>query len=96
MFNFIPGYGKTIRDAIVDHPDVSVIGFTGSKATGLRIIEPAAKVHAGQRSVKKIIYEMGGKNAIIVDDDADLDEVVPQVLYSVFEYQGKSAPRVLD
>ncbi|PJA43564.1 MAG: L-glutamate gamma-semialdehyde dehydrogenase, partial [Verrucomicrobia bacterium CG_4_9_14_3_um_filter_43_20] len=89
VFNFVPGYGKSIGDAIVDHPDVSLIGFTGSKATGLRIIERAAKVYPGQKGIKKVICEMGGKNAIIVDDDADLDEVVPQVLYSAFGYQGQ-------
>ena len=56
---------------------------------GLRIIERAAKVHPGQANVKKIISEMGGKNAIIIDDDADLDEAVPHVLYSAFGFQGQ-------
>ncbi|GAC1466433.1 MAG: L-glutamate gamma-semialdehyde dehydrogenase [Desulfuromonadaceae bacterium] len=89
VFNYIPGKGSTIGDFMVDHPDVSLIAFTGSVEVGLRIIERAAKVHPGQVNVKKIISEMGGKNAIIVDDDADLDEAVPHVLYSAFAFQGQ-------
>jgi RHH-type proline utilization regulon transcriptional repressor/proline dehydrogenase/delta 1-pyrroline-5-carboxylate dehydrogenase len=89
VFNFIPGKGSVIGDFMVDHPDISLIAFTGSVETGLRIIERAAKVHPGQINVKKIISEMGGKNAIIIDDDADLDEAVPHVLYSAFAFQGQ-------
>ena len=78
-----------IGDFLVDHPDISLIAFTGSLEVGLRIIERAAKVHPGQTNVKKVICEMGGKNAIIIDDDADLDEAVPQVLDSAFGFQGQ-------
>lgn len=89
VFNYIPGKGSVIGDYMVDHPDVSLIAFTGSVETGLRIIDRAAKVYPGQTNVKKIISEMGGKNAIIIDDDADLDEAVPHVLYSAFGFQGQ-------
>ena len=89
VFNYVPGKGSVIGDFLVDHPDISLIAFTGSVEVGLRIIERAAKVHPGQANVKKIISEMGGKNAIIIDDDADLDEAVPHVLYSAFAFQGQ-------
>jgi RHH-type proline utilization regulon transcriptional repressor/proline dehydrogenase/delta 1-pyrroline-5-carboxylate dehydrogenase len=89
VFNYTPGRGSVMGDYLVDHPDVSLIAFTGSMETGLRIIERAARVHPGQVNVKKVICEMGGKNAIIIDDDADLDEAVPHVLYSAFGFQGQ-------
>ncbi len=89
VFNYTPGRGSVMGDYLVDHPEVSLIAFTGSMETGLRIIERAATVHPGQANVKKIICEMGGKNAIIIDDDADLDEAVPHVLYSAFGFQGQ-------
>ncbi|BEH11928.1 MULTISPECIES: L-glutamate gamma-semialdehyde dehydrogenase [Geobacter] len=89
VFNFTPGRGSVMGDYLVDHPDISLIAFTGSMETGLRIIERAAKVYPGQANVKKIISEMGGKNAVIIDDDADLDEAVPHVLYSAFGFQGQ-------
>ncbi|MBT1072942.1 L-glutamate gamma-semialdehyde dehydrogenase [Pelotalea chapellei] len=89
VFNFVPGRGSVMGDFLVDHPDISLIAFTGSMEVGLRIVERAAKVHPGQPNVKKIISEMGGKNAVIIDDDADLDEAVPHVLYSAFGFQGQ-------
>ncbi len=89
VFNYIPGCSSTMGDYLVDHPDVSLIAFTGSVETGSRIIERAARVHPGQANVKKVIAEMGGKNAIIIDDDADLDEAVPHVLSSAFGFQGQ-------
>lgn len=89
VFNYAPGRGSIMGDYLVDHPDVSLIAFTGSMEIGLRIIERAAKVQPGQAYVKKIVCEMGGKNAIIIDDDADLDEAVPHVLYSAFGFQGQ-------
>jgi len=89
VFNYTPGRGSVMGDFLVDSPDVSLIAFTGSMEIGLRIINRAAKVHPGQANVKKIVCEMGGKNAIIVDDDADLDEAVPHVLYSAFGFQGQ-------
>ena len=89
VFNYIPGRGRVMGDYLVEHPDISVIGFTGSMETGLRILEKAARVHPGQPNVKKVVCEMGGKNAIIVDDDADLDEAIPAILYSAFGFQGQ-------
>jgi len=89
VFNYTPGRGSVMGDFLVDSPDVSLIAFTGSMEIGLRIIERAAKVHPGQANVKKIVCEMGGKNAIIIDDDSDLDEAVPHVLYSAFGFQGQ-------
>lgn len=89
VFNYTPGRGSVMGDFLVDSPDVSLIAFTGSMEIGLRIIDRAAKVHQGQENVKKIVCEMGGKNAIIIDDDADLDEAVPHVLYSAFGFQGQ-------
>ncbi|WP_298437021.1 L-glutamate gamma-semialdehyde dehydrogenase [Geobacter sp.] len=89
VFNYIPGRSSVMGDYLVDHPDVSLIAFTGSMETGLRIIERAARVHPGQGNVKRVVCEMGGKNAIIIDDDADLDEAVPHVLYSAFGFQGQ-------
>ena len=89
VFNYLPGRGSVIGDRLVDSPLVSLIGFTGSLETGQRILERAARVHPGQANVKRMICEMGGKNAIIVDDDADLDEAVPAVMASAFGYQGQ-------
>jgi len=89
VFNYIPGNSSVMGDFLVDHPDIALIAFTGSLEVGLRIVERAAVVHPGQAHVKRVIAEMGGKNAIIVDDDADLDEAVPQVLASAFGFQGQ-------
>jgi RHH-type proline utilization regulon transcriptional repressor/proline dehydrogenase/delta 1-pyrroline-5-carboxylate dehydrogenase len=89
VFNYTPGRGSVIGDYLVDHPDISVIAFTGSMEVGLRIAQRAAKVQDGQWNVKKVIAEMGGKNAIIIDDDADLDEAVDHVLSSAFGFQGQ-------
>jgi RHH-type proline utilization regulon transcriptional repressor/proline dehydrogenase/delta 1-pyrroline-5-carboxylate dehydrogenase len=89
VFNYVPGRGDLIGDYLVEHPEISLIAFTGSMEVGLRIVEKAAKVHPGQVNIKKVIAELGGKNAIIVDDDADLDEAVVQVLSSAFAYQGQ-------
>jgi len=88
-FAFLPGKGEEIGAHLVQHPKVDLICFTGSKPVGLWIIETAAKVREGQRSIKKVIAELGGKNAIIVDEDADLDEAVKGVLYSAFGYAGQ-------
>jgi RHH-type proline utilization regulon transcriptional repressor/proline dehydrogenase/delta 1-pyrroline-5-carboxylate dehydrogenase len=89
VFNYTPGRGSVIGDYLVDHPDISLIAFTGSMDVGLRILERASKVQANQTGVKKVIAEMGGKNAIIVDDDADLDEAVVHLLHSAFGFQGQ-------
>ena len=89
VFNFCPGRSSVMGDYLVEHPKVSMICFTGSMDVGLHIQEKAAKVQAGQQQCKRVIAEMGGKNAIIIDDDADLDEAVLQVLYSAFGFQGQ-------
>jgi RHH-type proline utilization regulon transcriptional repressor/proline dehydrogenase/delta 1-pyrroline-5-carboxylate dehydrogenase len=89
IFNYTPGSGKVIGDYLVDHPDVSVIAFTGSMEVGLRILGRASKIQPQQANVKKVIAEMGGKNAIIVDDDADLDETIVHLLHSAFAFQGQ-------
>lgn len=82
------GFGD-IGQALVDHPDVDLVAFTGSRQVGLEINRRAAVTRPGQDHVKRVIAEMGGKNAIIVDDDADLDEAVVGVLQSAFSYSGQ-------
>ncbi len=87
--NFLPGAGTTVGSLLVTHPQVNLIAFTGSQQVGLWINAEAAKTRAGQQGVKKVICEMGGKNAIIIDDDADLDEAVQGVVQSAFGYAGQ-------
>jgi RHH-type proline utilization regulon transcriptional repressor/proline dehydrogenase/delta 1-pyrroline-5-carboxylate dehydrogenase len=89
IIQFLPGDGAEVGAALVEHPHVAGIAFTGSKQVGLRIIETAAKPQAGQELVKRVVCEMGGKNAIVIDDDADLDEAVVGVLKSAFGYSGQ-------
>jgi RHH-type proline utilization regulon transcriptional repressor/proline dehydrogenase/delta 1-pyrroline-5-carboxylate dehydrogenase len=95
---FLPGPGTDVGAYLVDHQEVSVINFTGSKDVGLHISERAAVVRPGQRHVKRVVAEMGGKNAIVVDTDADLDVVVPAIIDSAFGYAGQkcsAASRVI-
>jgi RHH-type proline utilization regulon transcriptional repressor/proline dehydrogenase/delta 1-pyrroline-5-carboxylate dehydrogenase len=87
--NFLPGVGEEIGPTLVGHPDVALIAFTGSLKVALTINEQASKTPGGQNFVKKVIAEMGGKNAIIVDADADLDEAVRGVVDSAFGYGGQ-------
>lgn len=89
VFNFLPGPSSAIGDYLVDSPKISVIAFTGSMGVGLRIIERAGKTPENQTSVKHVICEMGGKNAIILDEEFDQDAAVRDVLYSAFGYQGQ-------
>jgi RHH-type proline utilization regulon transcriptional repressor/proline dehydrogenase/delta 1-pyrroline-5-carboxylate dehydrogenase len=89
VLNFLPGPGGEIGDYLVTHPDVAFITFTGSMEVGLRIIEQAAKTPRQAMGVKSVVAEMGGKNAIIVDSDADIDEAVTHTLYSAFGFQGQ-------
>jgi RHH-type proline utilization regulon transcriptional repressor/proline dehydrogenase/delta 1-pyrroline-5-carboxylate dehydrogenase len=88
---FLPGRGEEIGPPLVAHPDTALVAFTGSRAVGLAINADAARASAatGGRLVKRVIAEMGGKNAIIVDDDADLDEAVVAVMHSAFGFQGQ-------
>jgi RHH-type transcriptional regulator, proline utilization regulon repressor / proline dehydrogenase / delta 1-pyrroline-5-carboxylate dehydrogenase len=89
VFNYVPGPGAVIGDHLTDSPKVSVIAFTGSMDIGLRIIERAGRTGEGQMYVKNVVCEMGGKNAIIIDEDFDFDKAVNDVLYSAFGYQGQ-------
>ena len=89
VFNYVPGRGAVMGDYLVEHPDISLIAFTGSMEVGQRIINKASTVRPGQRQTKKVVAEMGGKNAIIIDDDADLDEAIRQVVNSAFAFQGQ-------
>jgi RHH-type proline utilization regulon transcriptional repressor/proline dehydrogenase/delta 1-pyrroline-5-carboxylate dehydrogenase len=88
-FSFLPGLGETVGRALVQDPRVDMIVFTGSRPVGFEIIESAAKVQEGQRSVKRVVAELGGKNAIIVDEDADMDDAIRGVLASAFGYTGQ-------
>ena len=95
--SLLPGYGEA-GAALVRDPRVHVIAFTGSSAVGLEILRAAAETPEGQGHVKRVVSEMGGKNCVIVDADADLDEVVPELVYSAFGYAGQkcsAAARVL-
>ncbi len=87
--HFLPGIGGEAGAHLVAHRDVDLVAFTGSRAVGLRIAEVAGETREGQRGVKQVVLEMGGKNAIIVDDDADLDEAVRGVATSAFGYAGQ-------
>ena len=87
--SFLPGRGEEAGQALVNHPGVDLIAFTGSREAGLLINRQAADTRPGQDHVKRVIAEMGGKNAIIVDDDADLDEAVVGVVQSAFGYSGQ-------
>src|SRR2546421_6779967 len=89
VLNCLHGRGSVIGAYLVDHPDVEMIAFTGSREVGLRIWESAGKTRLGQRELKRVVCEMGGKNAVIVDSDADLDETIVDTIYSAFGYQGQ-------
>ena len=89
VVNFLPGVGEEVGPALVEHPATAVIAFTGSRNVGLHINREAAEPRPGQDHVKRVIAEMGGKNAVIIDDDADLDEAVHGVVASAFGYAGQ-------
>jgi RHH-type proline utilization regulon transcriptional repressor/proline dehydrogenase/delta 1-pyrroline-5-carboxylate dehydrogenase len=89
VVNLLNGVGEEIGPTLVNHPDVAIIAFTGSRTVGLLLQQQAALVSAGQEHLKRIITELGGKNAVIVDDDADLDEAVHGVVASAFGYAGQ-------
>src|ERR1700716_2168799 len=89
VVNFCPGGGATFGDAIVSHPKTRYIAFTGSREVGLHINQSAAKQQPGQIWIKRTILEMGGKDAIIVDADADIDSAVEGVAASAFGFNGQ-------
>ena len=88
-FCLLTGSGAAVGDVIVEHPKTRFVAFTGSRDVGLRINELAAKPQPGQIWIKRVIAEMGGKDAIVVDADCDLDQAVEGVAVSAFGYQGQ-------
>ncbi|MBR3642478.1 MAG: aldehyde dehydrogenase family protein, partial [Parasporobacterium sp.] len=89
VVNFIPGSGSEIGDYIVEHPLTRFINFTGSKEVGSRINEHAARVAPGQKWLKRVVAEMGGKNAIIVDSSANIKKAALGIVNSAFSFQGQ-------
>jgi 1-pyrroline-5-carboxylate dehydrogenase len=89
VVNFCPGGGATFGDALVSHPKVRYVAFTGSREVGLHINQSAAQQQPGQLWIKRTILEMGGKDAIIVDADADIDSAVEGVATAAFGFQGQ-------
>jgi RHH-type proline utilization regulon transcriptional repressor/proline dehydrogenase/delta 1-pyrroline-5-carboxylate dehydrogenase len=89
VFQYVPGKGSQAGAYMVQHPDVHLIAFTGSQEVGCRIYADAAVLQPGQKHLKRVIAEMGGKNAIIVDESADLDQAVAGVVFSAFGYSGQ-------
>jgi RHH-type proline utilization regulon transcriptional repressor/proline dehydrogenase/delta 1-pyrroline-5-carboxylate dehydrogenase len=89
VLQYLPGPGGVVGEHLVSHPEVDFIVFTGSVDVGLGIVKRASDTRTGQRNVKRVVAEMGGKNAVIVDETADLDEAVKGVLDSALGYQGQ-------
>ncbi len=89
VVNFLPGPGSGVGEYLVKHSRIGIIAFTGSVKVGVRINELAAHTRSNQSQVKRVIAEMGGKNAIIVDSSADMDEAVLGTVASAFGYQGQ-------
>ncbi len=89
VFNYMPGPGAEVGDFLVAHKDIRFIAFTGSMEVGLRINELAAKHQKGQLWIKRVVAEMGGKDAIIVDKDADLESAAEGIVASAFGFQGQ-------
>lgn len=89
VFQYVPAKGSTVGAHLVKHPDVHMITFTGSQEVGCRIYADAALLQPGQKHLKRVVAEMGGKNAIIVDESADLDQAVQGVVQSAFSYSGQ-------
>ena len=88
-FSYLPGRGEVVGDFIVRAPETNMIVFTGSREVGCGIIETAAQIVPQQRAIKKVVAELGGKNAIIVDDDADIDDALRGIISSAFGYSGQ-------
>ena len=89
VVNVVTGPGGEIGDYLVDHPKTRFISFTGSKEVGLRIYERAAKVHPGQIWLKRVVAEMGGKDGIVVHEDADLEQAADAIVSSAFGFAGQ-------
>ncbi|MBN4006432.1 L-glutamate gamma-semialdehyde dehydrogenase [Nostoc sp. LPT] len=98
VFQYVPGKGSQVGAHLVNHPDTHVIAFTGSQEVGCKIYAEAAILKPSQKHMKRVIAEMGGKNAIIVDESADLDQAVVGIVQSAFGYSGQkcsAASRVI-
>jgi RHH-type proline utilization regulon transcriptional repressor/proline dehydrogenase/delta 1-pyrroline-5-carboxylate dehydrogenase len=89
VVNYLPGIGEEIGPTLAEHRDVALVAFTGSRGVGMLLNRQTASQAPGQTHIKRLIAELGGKNAIIIDDDADLDEAVTGVVASAFGYQGQ-------
>lgn len=89
VFQYVPCRGSSVGAYMVKHPDVQMITFTGSQEVGCRIYADAAILQPGQKHLKRVIAEMGGKNGIVVDESADLDQAVAGVVHSAFGYSGQ-------
>ena len=89
VFNFVSGGGGTVGDTLVRHPKTRFVSFTGSKAVGVGINRLAAEVQPGQIWLKRVVAEMGGKDAIIVDEEADLESAAQGVAAAAFGFQGQ-------
>lgn len=98
VLNYLPGDGHQVGEYLVDHPKTRFISFTGSKAVGCRIYERASKVHPGQIWLKRVIAEMGGKDAILFDSESDVDIAADSIVHSAFGFSGQkcsAASRVI-
>jgi 1-pyrroline-5-carboxylate dehydrogenase len=89
VINLLTGRGSLVGDPLVDHSQTRFVAFTGSREVGVRINERAARVHPGQRWLKRVQLEMGGKNAVVVDETADLDRAARDIAISAFGFQGQ-------
>ncbi len=89
VINLIPGKGDDVGDYLVDHAKTRFINFTGSRLVGLRLTARAAQVHPGQQWLKRAFTELGGKDAVVIDETADLDAAIPAVVASAFGFQGQ-------
>lgn len=89
VLNFVPGSGGVIGDTLVDHPQTRFIAFTGSKEIGQRIFQRSATVHPGQKWLKRTVLEMGGKDAVMVDETALLEDAAQAIVASAFGFQGQ-------
>jgi RHH-type proline utilization regulon transcriptional repressor/proline dehydrogenase/delta 1-pyrroline-5-carboxylate dehydrogenase len=87
--NFVSGTGEEVGQMLVVHPEVDFIAFTGSREVGTQIWQMAGVTHRDQINLKKVICEMGGKNGLIIDTDADLDEAILGIIHSAFGFQGQ-------
>ncbi|MBN8236312.1 L-glutamate gamma-semialdehyde dehydrogenase [Halobacillus kuroshimensis] len=89
VLNFVPGSGGEVGDYLVDHPKTALISFTGSRDVGLRIMERASVRQPGQNHLKQVIAEMGGKDTVVVDKEADIDTAVDAIVVSAFGFSGQ-------